>query len=466
MKITIMADKHNKKTILTLLEEQGCSLPCNCHGQHHCNGNRYSFDCSLIPKAPMTIDFLPSVDSLSALAFHNKETTAGNGDTLLLDIGTTTVAFALIDKKTGALRQMSTAANSLQTYGADVISRIQASCEGHTREMQSLLIDLMKKETRKLCSINKQEPSELLSCYIGGNTTMIHLLMGYCCAPLSGSPFMIEATSPTSFLYEQCEIFIAPWLSAFIGGDIVAGIHACAMNNANDTNLLLDLGTNGEMVLAHNGKLYATSVAAGPAFEAGNLQCGCPSISGAIQNVTIRPLRPTIKTIDNKLPIGLCGSGAISLCAEFIRKGYVTKDGILTNRFPANGYLLGITDNNKPILFTAEDFRQIQLAVAAVAAGIDSLCHKVGISASEVNRVYLGGGFGFHLSLEDGNVLGLFSDLRTEVIEASGNTCLQGLYKCATKNISLDLTVSVETINLADDAYFQKQFIKHMTFPT
>lgn len=466
MRIRITADKNNKKTILTLLEEQGYSVPCNCHGKHHCRGNLYPFDCSLVPHSPTTIEWTPPIDSLNALAFHNRTTTTGDSDTLLIDLGTTTVAYALINKTTGELCQMSTTSNPLIRYGADVISRIQSSCEGEGNTMQALLAKEIGKETEHLCKRNGQTSDTLTYCFIAGNTTMIHLLMGYDCTPLSRSPFAIEAVSPAPFVRGKCRIHIAPWLSAFIGGDIVAGIHSCNMSHMDETTLFLDLGTNGEMILCHEGKYYATSVAAGPAFEGGNLQYGVPAVAGAIQNVTIRPLRPAITTIENKLPVGICGSGAIRLCAELLRNGYVTREGILTERFPEDGYFLGTTPQGKSLVFTANDFRQIQLAVAAVAAGIDTLCHQVDIEKNELQALFLAGGFGFHISLADATTLGLFSDLSPDVIKIMGNTCLQGLYRCATENLALSLSTPVETVSLADDAYFQKQFLQHMTFPS
>lgn len=466
MKVDIFADEHNEKYLLTLLEEQGYFLPCHCHGQHHCNGNQYSFDCSLIPKKPITIDFTPfSAKNTKVLSFQDKEIEPGFGDSILLDLGTTTIVIALIEKKTGKLRQISTAANRLSCYGTDIVSRIHASCHGKRKTMQQLLNTFLKEEIQKLCIKNNQSEKELLFCYIGGNTTMIHLLMGYDCTPLSVSPFHIKESSPSPFRFNNCTVIIAPWLSAFIGGDIVAGIHACNMTNTHETSLLLDIGTNGEIVLVHNRTLYASSVAAGSAFEAGNLQCGCAGIPGAIEKVTLRPVMPILKTIDNKLPIGICGSGAISLCAELLRHNYVTREGILSERFPVNGYLLSTTVEKHPIVFTANDLRQVQLAVSAIAAGIDSLCAHVGITAESVSHVYLGGGFGFHISWEDSSLLGLFSNLQKEAIHICGNTCLQGLYYCATKDLPFSLPLPVQIINFANDSYFQQKFLEHLTFP-
>lgn len=294
---------------------------------------------------------------------------------------------------------------------------------------------------------------------------MIHLLLGYDCTPLSKSPFAIRQTLPDRYNREQCEIHIAPWFSAFVGGDIYAGLYANRIWETKETCLFLDLGTNGEIVLSHNGIQYATSTAAGPAFEGGNLSCGCPSVPGAICQVTLRRLSPQLKTIDNKLPIGICGSGAISLLAELLRNGYVTDEGILTEKFPARGIHLAKTAGGSDLFFTADDLRNIQLAVAAIAAGIDTLLHEAEIVSSDVSRIYLGGSFGFHIAREDCQTLGLFSTLDYHTLQSVGNSCLQGLFRCATEGIRLSAAHDAKIINLAESNYFKQQFLSHMKFP-
>lgn len=465
MSLTIQADTANQKNIPSLLEEMGYSVPCNCFGAHRCNGARYPFDCSLIPKAPVTIDWEPEQYDIQGLSLDSLPLSDGVGDTMLIDIGTTTVAFALISRTEKKLHRRSTIENPQRRFGADVIARIHSSCRGNGEQLQAVLIQAIKSETSRLCSNNSQTEETITKCYIGGNTTMIHLLFGYDCTPLSRSPFNIRQTLPERFCLQQCEIHIAPWFSAFVGGDICAGLYACRLWKTKETCLFLDLGTNGEIVLSHSGTHYATSTAAGPAFEGGNLSCGCASVPGAVSQVVLRRMNPQLKTIGNKLPIGLCGSGAISLVAELLRKGYVTNEGILTEKFPPQGIHLATTASGTKLLFTADDLRNIQLAVAAIAAGIDTLLHEAGIVSSDVSRIYLGGSFGFHITGEDCQTLGLFSSLDCHSLQPVGNSCLQGLYRCATEDIDLSVTHDVVTINLAESNYFQQQFLTHMKFP-
>ena len=159
---------------------------------------------------------------------------------------------------------------------------------------------------------------------------MIHLLFGYDCTSLGHSPFTIKVPSPGTTFHWKLHRLHRPLISAFVGGDITAGLLSCHLPSSGENALFLDLGTNGEMVLNHKGKLYTAATAAGPAFEGNYLSCGCPGILGAISHVVLRTLFPSLTTINNAHPIGICGSGAISLCAELLRKHYVTSDGVLT----------------------------------------------------------------------------------------------------------------------------------------
>lgn len=176
---------------------------------------------------------------------------------------------------------------------------------------------------------------------------MIHLLFGYDCTSLGHSPFTIKVPSPEPLSIGNCTVYTAPWISAFVGGDITAGLLSCHLPSSGENALFLDLGTNGEMVLNHKRKLYTAATAAGPAFEGNGLSCGCPGISGAISHVVLRNLFPSLTTINNAHPIGICGSGAISLCAELLRKHYVTSDGVLTEKFKTDGIVLSKSPDGK-----------------------------------------------------------------------------------------------------------------------
>lgn len=465
MKITIPASKSNTKTILSILEDMGYSLPCNCHGQHCCGGDRYSFDCSMVPHDKITIE-LPSM-SLSDTAIQGitwtGKTSSGPADTLLIDLGTTTIAMVLMQSGSGAVRQTSLSANPQKKWGTDVIARIHSACQGNLTLLKETVTNTIRQQAEILCARNRQDMSALRFCYIGGNTTMIHLLMGFDCTPLSASPFTPEVPNPAPFYYGSCRIVILPWMSAFVGGDITAGLFACQIPEE-DTSALIDLGTNGEIVLAHKGICRTAATAAGPAFEGGGLSCGCASIPGAITSVSLRAIRPILTTIDNKIPVGICGSGALSLCAELLRNGYVDKEGILTSRFPEQGIFLGNAANGTPLHFTPEDFRNIQMAVAAIAAGLETLCHEADITCADISRLYLSGGFGSHLSLDDCQILELLSSVERSCIQISGNTCLAGLFRYALEPGRQTKAPDAKFVELSENTYFKDRFLQHMTY--
>ena len=464
MQITIQADARNTKNILTLMEEAGCRLPCNCHGKHHCPG-RYSFDCDMVPKATVTVTLPDTEQDIQGIALENRPLVPGPADTLLIDLGTTTAALVLMDKKSGELRQSCVFPNPQRSFGTDVISRIQASCEGWGTELTTQIREALQRETALLCQKNGQKTENITHCLIGGNTTMIHLLMGYDCAPLAASPFIPHEKSPAPFSADGTDIWIMPWLSAFVGGDITAGIYACGLENTDKTSLLIDLGTNGEMVLSHKRHLYAAATAAGPALEGGNLSCGCAAVPGAISQVRLQRGRAQTTTIGNKIPVGLCGSGALTLCAELLRHNFLSPEGILSDSFPVEGIYLGRTADGRNLHFLADDLRQLQLAIASIGAGIDTVCKEAGILPEEIEYLYVGGGFGFFLPIQDGILLRMLPDLSLDKIHIMGNTCLQGLYLCSHKNavehmISLPYTI----VNLASHPYYKERFLHHMTY--
>ena len=472
MQVSIKADSSNTKSILALLEESGYSLPCNCHGARRCDGRQYSFDCAMIPKGDVTVTLPDRSGSIQGISLEDMSQVSGPGDTLLVDLGTTTVALALIERSTGKLRRRAVFANPQRTFGADVVSRIQASLQGQGPALKDCIRQAIEQQVSLLTQGNGQSPEELTLCLIGGNTAMIHLLMGWDCRPLSASPFALRERTPGPLVHGSCKILIFPWISAFVGGDITAGMLACRKDGSPDY-LFVDLGTNGEMLLCHEGRMFAASTAAGPAFEGSGLSCGCPGVPGAITRVTLKRLQPVLDTIGNKLPVGICGSGAISLCKEVIVRGYADRRGILQDAFPEEGIRLGVSPDRKPLFFTPDDFRQVQTAVAAVAAGIETLCREAGAAAKQIPVLYLGGGFGFYLESEAYQTLHMFAGVSPDAVIPMGNTCLRGLFHYAVNEYDeneqppfpacLSLP-EIRTVSLADSDYFHEQFIRHMTY--
>lgn len=467
MKITIHAAPENTKTILDLAEEQGISVPCNCHGANVCGGRQYDFPCGLIPHSDITVS-IPDKKRLTGIALAPASDKSIPPDTLLIDLGTTTVAMVFYHSTAKTVFHSITFENPQREYGADVISRIKYDVEFHN---DYALKERIRSNISKVFGDfnSSQRNLSIQTCFIGGNTTMIHLLLGLPLNGMTGSPFTPHPYQDFSFSYNETDIYILPWLSAFIGGDITAGLLSLDFDQRTDTCLLADLGTNGELALLHNGTVLTASAAAGPAFEGGGLSCGCPAVTGAVSDFVWNPVMPRLKTIGNKLPTGICGSGAISILSELIKHGFLLSSGVLADTFPVNGLRISKTPSSGDILFTAADVRQMQLATAAIGAGIDTLCKQAHISVEQISRLYLAGGFGYHMDIEKAARTGLFSNIDTSQITSVGNSCLNGLAEISYRPDALServhhLQEQCLELVLADDEYFQKQFIQHMTY--
>lgn len=469
MKITVHATPENTKTILDLMEEQGVTLPCNCHGAGICGGSQYSFPCGMIPHSDCTVDVMEprTLTGISLDAGKNSDILP---DSLLIDLGTTTIAMVFYHSTEKTVYHSEVFPNPQITYGTDVISRIKYDVEcSDDHILKTLICSEIRQHYELVCSRDKNLCIKL--CLIGGNTTMIHLLLGLSLEGMSAAPFTPHSVTANQLhtTFHGTEVIILPWLSAFIGGDILSGMLALDFDFRSDSCLLIDLGTNGELALLHNGTIYAAGTAAGPAFEGAGLSCGCPAVPGAISDITWHRFMPKLQTISNKLPVGICGSGAISILSELITHGYIDSSGCLTEQFPLTGLRICKTSSSQEILFTASDLRQMQLAVAAIAAGIDALCKRAGTFPENIDQIYLAGGLGYSINIKKASVTGLFSKLPLEHITPVGNSCLHGLasfantHSCLAKRIEHIRHHYQEHI-LAEDTYFQKRFIDHMTY--
>lgn len=469
MKITVHATPKNKKTILDLIEEQGISLPCNCHGANACGGKQYDFPCHLIPHEEMTIS-LRQQSPFEGLSLEADATKEHLPDTLLIDLGTTTVAMIFYHSKYHTIYHKETFPNPQIPYGADVISRIKYDVEFHND--YTLKKSICHKITERFEAIlSAQKDIHIDTCLIGGNTTMIHLLLGFPLDGMSAAPFTPHAVTMQQLHLNRnnTDIFFLPWLSAFIGGDILSGMLYLDFDYRSDTCLLADLGTNGELALLHDHHIFMAGTAAGPAFEGAGLSCGCPAIPGAIADATLGTVMPRLQTIGNKLPSGICGSGAISMLSQLLTCGYMDSHGILSENFPDKGILLCRTVQGEELRFTMEDTRQMQLAIAAIGAGIDTLCHRAGIRPEQIDHLFLAGGLGYSINILKASKTKLFSDIPLSRIQAVGNSCLYGLAALCENTTTLAERFSQfeqisEEVILADEPYFEEQFIRHMTY--
>ena len=390
---------------------------------------------------------------------------AGYG--IAIDIGTTTHAFELLNLQTGECTARFSSGNSQRIYGADIISRIAKAGEGEAERLNALLMQDINEGVAALLSQAGSKtgttdetmdmPPQIA---ITGNTTMLHFLQNLPTHGLGVYPFTPVSVAPAHTTIAELPAIILPCVSAFIGADMVAGILHCGWAFQSGYNLLIDLGTNGEIALFSQEKVLATSTAAGPAFEGGNISAGVPSVAGGIANAKISPEKNvfSVETIENKPPIGICGTGVIDIAAELVKHGIADETGLLSQ--PEITICPGIS-------FTQADLREVQLAKAAVRAAIEILLDEAAITHHDVENVFLAGGFGYKMKAENAAVLGLLPPALTHKTKAVGNAALGGCAKVLLENglqAAQDLAAAVTEVSLPTHPRFESLFVQYMGF--
>ena len=401
---------------------------------------------------------------------------------IAIDIGTTTLAAQMIDLSDGSTLASASCMNHQRAFGADVISRIEASAAGKGQKLQKLIRKDLQKLILLLLKQARFPAAQVEKIIISGNTTMGHLLMGYSCETLGVYPFtpVNIGTIQGSFAEligkehmgmeaPDCMVWLLPGISAYVGGDIVSGLYAQRFEQQEKICLLVDLGTNGEMAIGNKDRIMVTSAAAGPAFEGGSISCGTGSIPGAITHVKIgEDKRAHVETIQGKMPVGICGTGVIEIAAELLKAGLMEASGLLHEDYFEEGYPVVITPEGEEIWFTQKDVREVQLAKSAVRAGVETLIRRYGVSCDEINYVYLAGGMGFSLDREAAVTIGLLPESLKEKIAAAGNSSLAGAVRALRdpfwmRTLEKLTTVSKET-HLANDPDFHEFYLTHMMF--
>ncbi len=416
---------------------------------------------------PCDVEFVVQEENFNAVSnYLNKERSESRkASAIIIDVGTTTLCFQLIDEKGKEIKTVS-CTNSQRAFGADVLSRVSKASGGGFAH----LCNMLKSDLEKgICLLTDEKQISVDDIYIAGNTVMTYFLRCMDCRPLGVYPFENNAVdtfcqSSRDFFGNSfpflCNVTVLPCIGAFVGGDIVAGAYFLNMDNEKNS-IFIDIGTNGEIILNSGGKLFASSVAAGPAFEGGNISCGVGGVAGAINKIFFENGSFFYETIENKPPIGICGSALTDLIAELLENKIINSTGLLKDDFFSEG--IEIAPN---IFFKQNDIRQFQLAKSAVISGIECLMNYAGVMPFEIEKVFVGGGFGFFLNDENALKVGLFPKEFDKKIIPYGNTVLGGLAKIhLSKSKEFEKFVEItEHINLAEREEFQNLFLKNLNF--
>lgn len=408
---------------------------------------------------------------------------------LALDLGTTGLAAAVIDPSSNTVIGQSTALNPQVHCGADVISRTNYTTENEDGLKQLHYLGLEGLRELTALAAGPEVRARIFAAVISGNTTMAHLIAGvdpYSLAQFPYRPIFTQIQDMSAFagdlgLPKEARIFLAPAMSAYIGGDICSGLLAVDILNRPKPSLFIDIGTNGEIILAdREGRLWGASCAVGPALEGMNITCGQRAIHGAVDSFKFEEgaeYKATFTTLGQETATGLCGSGLIELCAALVREGFIDKNGRLkppqAARFTVPGEVVAqlekgdfyLTDK---VYFNQKDVRQIQLAKSAIATGVEMLLLRAGLDVNDLVEIIIAGSFGYHLRAEDLKTISLLPPSYQGPITFVGNSSLAGSAKALLTLSGLEdlthLSKMVTTVELGNDKSFQDRFLINLRF--
>lgn len=483
---TITYDETQARVLSAILSENGIMLNLTCGGNGYCGKCTVNVNgipqkaCQYIPVGDITViigsvnrfsgsviphDDVTSYESASA---NNSINSKGAHVSVAIDIGSTSVSMALVSVETpeSVICDSSTIFNPTFEYGADILSRAQASINGSRDAMASVLRNSLNNEITRLLSRHHLSQKNVNSVYIACNLIMAHILLALDCTDLVSFPF-----SPAGFecrtIYNKIPVNIIPAFSSYVGGDIVSGIYYLDPPKTSGF-IFLDLGTNAEIVVSNNGKMFCTSAAAGPAFEGSGISCGQAYVNGAINSVNISTSNTvSYTTIGNKIPTGICGSGVLDAYSELINKHIIDENKTFNSRYIDTGFTIARSLNG-PITITQNDIRQIQLAVSAIATGIHILLKHAELELSQIDKVYISGSFGKSLKLTTISSIGILPPelVNESIVEFTGNTSLLGAIRSAILNTAPEEYASLISrcteIELANDPDFNELFIKNL----
>lgn len=430
----------------------------------------------------------------------NRQLPETGGYGLALDIGTTTVVGYLVDLTDGRQVAVQAALNGQTVYGADLMSRLAYATgrSGGAEKLKEAVLQTMTEIIHQCCDQGKIEPEQIVQVVLVGNTVMHHLLLGLDLTGLAAAPYAPARREPVTITAGSMGLTVLPaancyWLpliGGFVGADALAVVLATGLYQAGSVQLAVDIGTNGEIVLAGRQGLLATAAPAGPAFEGGQISFGRRAETGAIDRVWLDyDLHYTV--IGGGRPGGLCGSALVDLLAGLLRTGLVDATGRLRspgelppvtpprlkNRLaagPNGSYAFRVapaeqTDIGREILLSQADIRQLQLAKGAVAAGIELLCGQAGVQLRQVEQLYLAGGFGSYLPVGNAIRIGLLPPLSEEKIQPVGNGAGLGAKMCLLsreeRQRGEQLYPRIKHLGVPELPEYQAVFLKHLNFP-
>ncbi|HOX56500.1 MAG TPA: ASKHA domain-containing protein [Candidatus Paceibacterota bacterium] len=389
---------------------------------------------------------------------------------IAVDLGTTTIVAQLVDLQTGRVLGVRAALNAQARHGADIMSRVEFAVAGQSQHiLQNLVRRQIGSLARELVMVASPSEHEVRNVVLVGNTVMHHLFCGVSLEPLSHYPF--EPVSPGLQMFDAAQLAwhlpgnpavrFLPCLGGFVGSDILAGLLATKLHEGDQLAALIDLGTNGEIVVGNRERMLCASTAAGPAFEGARISMGMRAATGAISEVHVQEGRLHCHVLGDVAPRGLCGSGLVDAVAAGLDLGWISPKGRMTQ-----GDSLALAGS---VSLSQWDVRELQLAKGAIAAGLRILLDRWGATKDALKHVSLAGAFGNYINHDSARRIGLL-DFAADKIRPAGNTALLGA-KLALFGLEQqdgaypDILARIKHLSLNDDASFQETFVAEMVFP-
>lgn len=418
---------------------------------------------------------------------------------IAFDLGSTTVAGYLLDLNTGHELAVASAMNPQMAYGDDLVSRIHFAMteSGGLEILRGAAVDVLNRVARRLAQLHDISLENVYEVTIVGNTCMTHLFLGLDVSTLGLSPYVptvcralsIGAAESGLQVNARARVHVLPNVAGFVGSDLVGVVLSTLREDGSDTRLAVDVGTNGEMALSHDGQLYACSAAAGPAFEGARISCGMRGAPGAIDSVKIGD-RVEITAIDDRRPVGLCGSGLVGAVAEMLDAGIIESTGRMIAPDEAEHLPPAVRERliqgpdgpefvlateresarRAPITLTQADVRQLQLGKGSIRAAIETLLATAGVTYEDLKEISLAGAFGNYIRKESAVRIGLLPPVDLDRIVPVGNAAGAGaklaLISYRERERASRIAERAEHIELASHPEYQDQFVEKMLFPS
>jgi len=404
---------------------------------------------------------------------------------LAFDVGTTSIAAYLLDLTTGAMLAKSGTMNPQIAYGEDVISRIRYINQHSERStlLQECVVGALNEMAEQLCARVSATVDEVVDVVIVGNTVMHHIVSGLPVRQLGEAPYVPAQSDGLEFpalsiglkVSPGAVVYMPPNIAGYVGADHIAALLSMGLGDAHTTRLIMDIGTNTEVTLVHRGECYSCSCASGPAFEGAHIRDGMRAASGAIERLEIKDNHIYMQTIDNVVPVGICGSGVLDAVAAMAECGLVGKHGAFRSGHPLlkgdgkHGFVIAppeTTVHGRSIVITRKDVAEIQLAKSAIRTGIDLLMERADIGASDIQEFVLAGAFGTYIHVSSALKIGMFPAIPAERIKQIGNAAGMGathlLVSRALREEAQQFARRINYIELTTHPRFQDVFVENL----